>query len=138
MSTAENLSELDPALRALVGELVARQVDERTTALRSEITALTERIQSVEAAAPKDRMTLIVFSNDLDRLMTAFILATGSRAMGLEVTMYLDEDGLVQSVGVGMGDESGHAAVSCIVTNVQTTSFPAPGDNFVKATVRIR
>jgi hypothetical protein len=57
---------------------------------------------------------------------------------GLDVTMYLDPDGLVQGVGVGMSDDKGHAAVSCVATTVQTTSFPVPGDNFVKVRLRVR
>ena len=56
----------------------------------------------------------------------------------LSVTMYLDEDGLVRAAGVGMTDASGQSAVDCVVTTVQTTSFPAPADNFAKVTVAIR
>ncbi|MHB9028476.1 MAG: DsrE/DsrF/DrsH-like family protein [Candidatus Latescibacterota bacterium] len=37
---------------------------------------------------PKDHMTLIVFSNDLDRAMAAFILATGAASSGMEVTIF--------------------------------------------------
>jgi len=34
------------------------------------------------------KMTLIVFSNDMDRAMAAFILATGAASSGMEVTIF--------------------------------------------------
>ncbi len=55
----------------------------------------------------------------------------------LEATMYLDEDGLVRGAGVAMGDPKGIDAVDCVVTTLQTTSFPAPRSNFVKVTVAV-
>ncbi len=36
----------------------------------------------------KNRMTLIVFSNDLDRALAAFILAVGAASSGMEVTVF--------------------------------------------------
>jgi len=40
------------------------------------------------------RMTLIVFSNDMDKAMAAFILATGASSAGMQVTMYFTFWGL--------------------------------------------
>jgi len=40
------------------------------------------------------RMTLIVFSNDMDKAMAAFILATGAASSGMQVTMYFTFWGL--------------------------------------------
>ena len=42
----------------------------------------------------RDRMTLIVFSNDMDKAMAAFILATGAAAGGMDVTLYFTFWGL--------------------------------------------
>jgi hypothetical protein len=56
----------------------------------------------------------------------------------MQVTMYLDEDGLVRTAGAGMSDPEGEAALTCVVTTLQTTSFPAPGGNFVKVTLDVR
>src|SRR5215467_11449035 len=42
----------------------------------------------------KDRMSLIVFSGTVDKLMAASILATGGAAMGLEVEIFLTNWGL--------------------------------------------
>ena len=43
---------------------------------------------------PQKRMTLIVFSNDMDKAMAAFILATGAASAGIHVTMYFTFWGL--------------------------------------------
>jgi peroxiredoxin family protein len=40
------------------------------------------------AAGQEDRLSLIVFSGSLDRLIAAFVLATGAAAMGMKVSMF--------------------------------------------------
>jgi peroxiredoxin family protein len=40
------------------------------------------------------RVTLIVFSNDMDKAMAAFIIATGAASSGMNVTMYFTFWGL--------------------------------------------
>jgi len=40
------------------------------------------------AAGQEDRLSLIVFSGSLDRLIAAFVLATGAAAMGMQVSMF--------------------------------------------------
>jgi predicted peroxiredoxin/TusA-related sulfurtransferase len=40
------------------------------------------------------RKTMVVFSNDLDRMMAAFIIANGAAAMGSEVTLFFTFWGL--------------------------------------------
>jgi hypothetical protein len=37
---------------------------------------------------PEDRVAIVVFSGDLDRVLAGFILATGAAAMGQQVTMF--------------------------------------------------
>ena len=43
---------------------------------------------------PKKKMTLIVFSNDMDKAIAAFILATGAASAGMNVTMFFTFWGL--------------------------------------------
>ncbi len=43
---------------------------------------------------PQKRMTLIMFSNDMDKAIAAFILATGAASAGMPVTMYFTFWGL--------------------------------------------
>jgi peroxiredoxin family protein len=40
------------------------------------------------ATGQEDRLSLIVFSGSLDRLIAAFVLATGAAAMGMKVSMF--------------------------------------------------
>ncbi len=37
----------------------------------------------------KNKLSMVVFSGDLDKLLAAFIIATGAAAMGLEVVSFL-------------------------------------------------
>jgi hypothetical protein len=55
----------------------------------------------------------------------------------IDVTMHLDEDGLVQGVGLGSGDSRARKAVSCVVALVTTTSFPSPGESGAKVTLGV-
>ncbi len=41
-----------------------------------------------------DKVTIVVLSGDMDRVMAAFIIATGAAAMGMEVTMFFTFWGL--------------------------------------------
>ncbi|WP_376790489.1 DsrE/DsrF/DrsH-like family protein [Thermoflexus sp.] len=46
------------------------------------------------AQFPQNRLSLVVFSGDMDRLMAAFIIATGAAASGMDVTMFFTFWGL--------------------------------------------
>ena len=62
--------------------------------LLDRITALEQRVAELEASRPDDRISLVVFSGDLDRILAAFIIATGAAAMGQQVDMYFTFWGL--------------------------------------------
>jgi peroxiredoxin family protein len=51
---------------------------------------LAELKQKVDAMAPgpKPKLSMIVFSGELDKLIAAMIIATGARAMGVEVVQF--------------------------------------------------
>lgn len=74
-------------------------VEARLSALEAEIRSLSqatlaqaEQLQStaelVKGASQQERLSLIVFSGSLDRLIAAFVLATGAAAMGMQVSMF--------------------------------------------------
>lgn len=48
---------------------------------------LLKRVEALERQAPKDQLTLGVMSGDLERTMTAFIIALGATAFDMEVDM---------------------------------------------------
>ena len=66
-------------------------LEQRMEALEREFqalrTAVSERGTSA-ATDREDRLSMIVFSGSLDRLIAAFVLATGAAAMGMSVDMF--------------------------------------------------
>ncbi|MGE5112841.1 MAG: DsrE/DsrF/DrsH-like family protein [Acidobacteriaceae bacterium] len=67
---------------------------ERIRALETRIHDLEKRLGEVEGRAPDDRVSIIVFSGDLDRVLAAFVIATGAAAMGQQVSMFFTFWGL--------------------------------------------
>jgi|SRR3990167_317921 len=55
---------------------------------------LEKRLATLEEKQVKDQVALVVFSEELDRVMAAFIIATGAAAMGQQVTMFFTFWGL--------------------------------------------
>ena len=80
-------SAVVPDVASLVAAEVARQVG----ALREDLEA---KLAEVRARTIDDRATLIVFSNDLDKVLAAFVIATGAAAAGLETSMFFTFWGL--------------------------------------------
>ena len=67
-------ADLDPAVRAYVDARIAR----------------TERALREERArdTAENRVTMVVFSGDLDRQLASLVIATGAAAMGMEVSVF--------------------------------------------------
>jgi peroxiredoxin family protein len=62
--------------------------------LQERLTALEQRVDQVEERLPEDKIALIVFSGDLDRVLASFVIATGAAALGQEVSMFFTFWGL--------------------------------------------
>lgn len=45
-------------------------------------------LASLSGAAPENKLSMIVFSGDLDKVLASFIIATGAVAMGMDVVMF--------------------------------------------------
>ena len=73
-ATAKN-QELETPVPNL--EEVAKQVADLQT-----------QLDALSKAAPEDKLSMIVFSGDLDKALAAFIIATGATAMGMDVVMF--------------------------------------------------
>ncbi|MCD4702616.1 MAG: DsrE/DsrF/DrsH-like family protein [Candidatus Aegiribacteria sp.] len=56
--------------------------------LQEQIQKLEDRIELLEKNSPRDKLSIIVFSGSLDKLIAAFVIATGAAAMGTEVTLF--------------------------------------------------
>lgn len=64
------------------------------TPLEQRLATLEKRLEKVEAGLPEDKVALVVFSGELDRVLAAFVIATGAAAMGQEVSMFFTFWGL--------------------------------------------
>ncbi len=92
--TATNGTEMIPASAYAAPE---KPADPGMAALLERLAALEARVNELEAAPAQDvedRLSMVVFSGDLDRAIAAFIIATGAAAMGLEVSMFFTFWGL--------------------------------------------
>jgi peroxiredoxin family protein len=80
-------------------QLGAAPLEARLAALEAEVStlaraALEQRAQLdataqlVRGSGQQEKLSLIVFSGSLDRLIAAFVLATGAAAMGMQVSMF--------------------------------------------------
>lgn len=65
-----------------------------TTSLNEQIAQLERRVAELEAKQPDDRLSMVVFSGDLDKVLASLIIATGAAAMGQEVSMFFTFWGL--------------------------------------------
>jgi len=66
----------------------------RIQALEAKLRDLEKRLAQVEERTPEDRVALVVFSGDLDKVLGAFMIATGAAAMGQQVSMFFTFWGL--------------------------------------------
>jgi peroxiredoxin family protein len=66
----------------------------RMQGLEERLRDLEKRLAHLEGQVPEDRVALVVFSGELDRVLAAFIIATGAAAMGQQVSMFFTFWGL--------------------------------------------
>ena len=66
----------------------------RVQELEERVQKLEKRLATVEERVPEDKVTLVVFSGDLDRVLASFVIATGAAAMGQQVSMFFTFWGL--------------------------------------------
>jgi len=62
--------------------------------LLERLSTVEQRLESLEESQPEDLVSLIVFSGELDRVLAAFVIATGAAALGQEVSMFFTFWGL--------------------------------------------
>ena len=62
--------------------------------LEEKVRTLEQRLAALEERSAEDRVALVVFSGDLDRVLAAFVIATGAAAMGQQVSMFFTFWGL--------------------------------------------
>jgi len=58
-----------------------QNMEEQLTKLKSQVEALAKK-------APENKLSMIVFSGDMDKILASFVIATGAVAMGMDVVMF--------------------------------------------------
>ncbi|MGD9210494.1 MAG: DsrE/DsrF/DrsH-like family protein [Desulfobacteraceae bacterium] len=56
--------------------------------IEATIEALKARIERLEKGSPENRLAMVVFSGDLDKVLAALVIATGAVAMGMEAVLF--------------------------------------------------
>ena len=75
----------------VVRKEAAQELGEKTVnleALEKQVAELRTQMEGLVKNTPEDKLSMIVFSGDLDKALAAFIIATGAVAMGMEVVMF--------------------------------------------------
>ena len=62
--------------------------------LQERLATLEKRLGDVEDSLPEDKVALVIFSGELDKVLAAFVIANGAAAMGQEVSMFFTFWGL--------------------------------------------
>lgn len=71
-----------------IDKAITARVTEQLDAMQKQIDQTLVQLQSTSASALSNRATIVAFSGDMDKLMAAFIIATGAASMGMEVSVY--------------------------------------------------
>jgi peroxiredoxin family protein len=90
-STSGRVCTVDAPVGDDLSALVSAEVARQLAAVRAD---LERAIAEVRERTPDDRASLVVFSGDLDRVLAAFVIATGAAAAGLETSMFFTFWGL--------------------------------------------
>ena len=64
------------------------------TAISKRVDELEARLTALEDSQPEDKVAIVIFSGDLDRVLAGFVIATGAAALGQEVSMFFTFWGL--------------------------------------------
>ena len=56
--------------------------------LEKQLAEMKEQLEGLSKKGPENKISMIVFSGDLDKALASFIIATGARAMGMDVVMF--------------------------------------------------
>jgi peroxiredoxin family protein len=62
--------------------------------LEEKVRELGKRLKELEERTPENRVAIVSFTGDLDRVLAAFVIATGAAAMGQQVSMFFTFWGL--------------------------------------------
>src|SRR5512146_2249652 len=100
-------------------------------ALEERVRELEKRLAELEERAPDDRVSIIVFSGDLDRVLAAFVIATGAAAMGQQVSMFFTFWGLsVLKKDTQLGGKTVFQKMMAVMSPGSSQSLPVSKMNY--------
>ncbi|MCS7265084.1 MAG: DsrE/DsrF/DrsH-like family protein [Armatimonadetes bacterium] len=67
---------------------------EKVAEIEARLNALENQVQQIREELPDNKVSIIVFSGDLDKVLASFVIATGAAAVGMEVSMFFTFWGL--------------------------------------------
>ena len=73
---------------------VERAATPSLEALQQQVQQLQAQLDALRAQSPDNRLSMGVFSGDLDRVLASFVIASGAAASGMEVSMFFTFWGL--------------------------------------------
>jgi len=79
---------LTPEMEQWVEQLVDNKVENRLKELQQQITDVQGQLEEVQSQMPADRVTIVLTGSEIDRVMPAFIIATGAASFGMECTIF--------------------------------------------------
>lgn len=99
--------------------------------LQEQLNTLEQRMGQVEESLPEDKIALIVFSGELDKVLAGFVIATGAAAMGQEVSMFFTFWGLsVLKKKGSIADKSLFQKMMAVMSPGNTTELPVSKMNY--------
>ncbi len=57
-------------------------------AVQKQVDELKKQMESVSGSAPENKISMIVFSGDMDKILASLVIGTGAVAMGMDVVMF--------------------------------------------------
>jgi peroxiredoxin family protein len=63
-------------------------MEDAMESMEQQLADLQQRLQTLEGRAASNKISMIVFSGDMDKVLASFVIATGAAAMGMEVVMF--------------------------------------------------
>jgi len=63
------------------------QINE-VNSLEAQVAELRSKIELMDKTNPSNKLSMVVFSGDMDKILAAFVIATGAVAMGMEAVMF--------------------------------------------------
>ena len=56
--------------------------------IENQFTEFKSQLDTLNKKTPEDKLSMVVFSGDLDKVIAAFVIATGAVAMGMDAVMF--------------------------------------------------